>query len=145
MFKGHFSFIPVEEEGTSSALTNSVGDKFAVDLARALESYGGDITLKDKQRACLEHQGKDVVANLPTGYGKSLIFHLLPGLFRSKAALEDTDPAVVIVVCPLNVIQEDQLKSLASHSVRACRLDFQCNVLDGLEASADLTRVSELR
>ena len=123
-----------------------MGDKFAADLSRALERYGGDITLKDKQRECLLvlHQGKDVVANLPTGYGKSLIFHLLPGLFRSKAALKDSDPAVVIVVCPLNVIQEDQLKSLASHSVRACRLDFQCNVLDGLEATADLTRVSEL-
>ena len=35
---------------------------------------------------CLEaiYFGRDVVAVLPTGYGKSLIFHLLPSLFYDK-------------------------------------------------------------
>ena len=44
------------------------------------------VILKPKQVLCLEavYQGKDLLAVLPTGYGKSLIFHLIPSLLAEK-------------------------------------------------------------
>lgn len=45
-----------------------------------------NINLKPKQVKCLEavYSGRDIIAVLPTGYGKSIIFHLLPALFFDK-------------------------------------------------------------
>ena len=45
--------------------------------------------LKPKQVICLEtlYLQKDVMCVLPTGYGKSLIFHLLPMLLFAKLKL----------------------------------------------------------
>ena len=45
-----------------------------------------NINFKPKQVECLEaiHYGRDVVAVLPTGYGKSMIFHFLPAIFQDR-------------------------------------------------------------
>ena len=48
--------------------------------------------------------GSDVIAVLPTGYGQSLLFQLLPDILPTK-----TTSNVVLVVTPLNLIIEDQL------------------------------------
>ena len=63
--------------------------------------------LKPLQIKCFEHilNGFDVVAVLPTGFGKSLLFQILPNFLPTKA-----ENNIVIVVCPLNAIIEDQLK-----------------------------------
>ena len=69
-------------------------------------SIYSNVNLKVKQVICLEaiYHGRDVVAVLPTGYGKSVIFHLLPSLFLDKINYEREAAAhpVVIVVSPLN-------------------------------------------
>ena len=41
--------------------------------------------LKQKQRECIQKfvEGHDVFASLPTGYGKSLIYALLPDVFNT--------------------------------------------------------------
>ena len=51
-----------------------------------LNSVYSEIVLKPKQVICLENLflNKDVLAVLPTGFGKSLIFHLLPALFMRR-------------------------------------------------------------
>ena len=59
-------------------------------------------------------KGKDVFAVLPTGFGKSLLFQLLPDIFPVKA-----DKNIVIVVGPLNSIIEDQLKVLQDRGITA--------------------------
>ena len=54
---------------------------FLSDLQSALLSAGYvDVILKVKQVICLEalYLRKDVVAVHPTGYGKLLVFHILP-------------------------------------------------------------------
>jgi superfamily II DNA helicase RecQ len=51
---------------------------------------------------------QDVVAILPTGYGKSLIYELLPFWHFEKTG----KPAVVLVVEPLNVIIQQQIQKL---------------------------------
>ena len=45
-----------------------------------INSFYQEIVLKPKQVVCLEsiYFGNDVMCVLPTGYVKSLIFHLLP-------------------------------------------------------------------
>ena len=55
---------------------------------------------------CLEHllSGQDVFAVFPTGYGKSILFQVLPDLFPQKVPGKYN---IVLVICPLNSIIED--------------------------------------
>ena len=59
--------------------------------------------------------GKDVVGVVPTGYGKSIIFQLLP--FIQEYLLGKK--TIVIVIAPLNAIIDDQIKNLLKRGVRA--------------------------
>ena len=54
-----------------------------------------------------------MLAALLTGYGKSLIFQLLPSLFPMKSDSNN----IVIVVCPLNSIIENQINTLRSRNL----------------------------
>ena len=65
---------------------------------------------------CSEYmlEGLDVSGVLPTGFGKSILFHLLPDFIPVK-----TTKNIVIVVCPLNAIIEDQLKVLKARRITA--------------------------
>ena len=57
---------------------------------------------------------QDVIAVLPTGFGKSLLFQLLPEFLLVKG-----EKNIVLGVCPLNSIIEDQLKVLKDRGVSA--------------------------
>ena len=63
-------------------------------------SIYSNVNLKVKQVICLEaiYHGRDVVAVLPTGYGKSVIFHLLPSLFLDKINYERGAAAHPVVI-----------------------------------------------
>ena len=67
-------------------------------------------SLKPKQLQCFEYllQGFDVLSILPTGFGKSLVFQLLPDFLPVKSCQN----IIVIVVCPLTSIIEDQISAL---------------------------------
>ncbi len=69
-------------------------------------------TLKPKQIDAVENllDGYDVVAVLPTGYGKSLIFELLPEVYHAyETAMGRTPkPCHILVVSPLNSIINEQ-------------------------------------
>ena len=56
----------------------------------------------------------DVIAVLPTGFGKSLLFQLLPDFLPVKG-----EKNIVLVVCPLNSIIEDRLKVWKDRGVSA--------------------------
>ena len=100
-------------------------------------SFYKEIVLKPKQVRCLEciYLQTDVMCVLPTGYGKSLIFHLLPMMMFAKfklragqfqrgfsAALVD---AIVIVVSPLNSLMNDQISKLRMSGIRASILNVK--------------------
>ena len=55
---------------------------------------------------------KDCLCVLPTGYGKSLIYQLLPFVFDELQS-EGKCSSCVIVVSPLNAIMEDQMCKLS--------------------------------
>ena len=52
-------------------------------------------------------RGEDTVTILPTGYGKSLVFELLPYIFDIREAGQI--PHSIIIFSPLDVIIKDQL------------------------------------
>ena len=64
---------------------------------------------KPKQVQCFEYllQGFDVFSILPTDFGKSLVCQPLPDFLPVKSCQN-----IVIVVCPLTSIIEDQISAL---------------------------------
>lgn len=78
-----------------------------------------DFSLKLQQLQCFEYmyQGNDVIAVLPTGFGKSILFQLLPDILPIKETSN-----IVVVVCPLFSIIEDQLNVLKVMGIKACVL-----------------------
>ena len=107
-----------------------------LEFAMSNSSYN-NIILKPKQVACLEslYLGKDVVCVLPTGYGKSLVFHSLPSLMFARNRSRETQieflktwklsgmstkdvSSIVIVVSPLNALIHNQISQLRSQVTR---------------------------
>ena len=81
-----------------------------------------DFTFKPKQVDILYNlfKGHDVLGILPTGYGKSLTFHLLPNLLKkldqtagqlNPGSVQSSRPNVnsVLVVSPLNALISNQV------------------------------------
>ena len=66
------------------------------------------LILRPEQRQAVEAllQGRDVLAVLPTGYGKSMIFQV----YVAAAALKVKEHQTVLVVCPLGSIIDDQIE-----------------------------------
>ena len=79
--------------------------------------------------------GQDCLIVLPTGYGKSLIYQLLPSLFDLVSKDSSKEKSVVIVVFPLIALIDDQINKLNAHGV--C-----CASLHLCEEEADLKQVS---
>ena len=78
---------------------------------------------------------KDLVAVLPTGYGKSLVFQVLPGLLREREETRSTTSvtkSVVLVVSPLNALMYDQISKLRARGVEAAVL----GVKKGIDADS---------
>ena len=56
--------------------------------------------------------GRDVFAVLPTGFGKSLCFAVLPLAFDKLTNSRPTEKAIVVVASPLTAIMKDQVSRL---------------------------------
>ena len=98
------------------------------------KSSYSNVNLKVKQVKCLEaiYFGRDVVAVLPTGYGKSLIFQLLPSLLHARITstsniVQTTSPVcpIIIVVSPLNALIKDQMRRSTEGNVSAAFLNMR--------------------
>lgn len=65
---------------------------------------------------------RDVFAMLPTGFGKSLIFQLVPGLceeFHNMGHKEFPANAIVLVLCPLVSLMESHVRELTKRGFTA--------------------------
>ena len=106
--------------GTFKMAVSSSEPKFLSVLRRVGFSLNNgnfpSLNLKPLQMKCFEYmlKGQDVIGVLPTGFGKSMLFHLLPDFIPVK-----TTKNIVIGVCPLNSIIEDQLKVLKARRITA--------------------------
>ena len=77
----------------------------------ALKEYWGYDSFRPKQEEIVEAalQGRDVLAILPTGGGKSVCFQV-PGMMRE---------GIAIVVTPLIALMKDQVQNLTDRGIRA--------------------------
>jgi ATP-dependent DNA helicase RecQ len=83
--------------------------------------------------------GRDVVAILSTGSGKSLTYQF-PALWNNRSLLSASSNSVgrkvTLVLSPLLSLMQDQVMSLARTSVRACF--FNSNTLNRAAAIVDI-------
>lgn len=96
-----------------------------------LRSYiGPQFSFKDEQVISI-HQlfsGKDLIAVLPTGFGKSLIFQALVLLKERQHGRK----GCILVITPLNSIIKDQILEVSSLGITACSLVEHIDNLEDL-------------
>lgn len=87
-----------------------------------LKEYWGFEDFRPSQIPIIEDAvaGKDVIALLPTGGGKSICFQV-PGLSKGK---------LTVVVSPLIALMEDQVRNLKSRNIRAIALSSALSTKD---------------
>ena len=110
-------------------------EKLDAAIAFSLEQTGCDeLQLKIEQRKALSAvlNKKDTVVVLPTGYGKSLVYLLLPFAMRHIGRPKGTDtnvqPSVVVVIEPLSSLVDDQMKRATSMNLRTAKLPYHCTL-----------------
>ena len=104
-------------------MASCVDDLFRVALSKSLHKINkAGIGIKEKQYEALWSVVKDKndsICVLPTGYGKSLIYQLLPFMFDFYPHCEDNDlsssSSFVLVISPLNALMIDQITKLKDH------------------------------
>ena len=84
---------------------------------QALQKYFGLNTFRPGQLEIIEHilAGKNTLATLPTGSGKSLTFQLPSFLLRSHGT--------TIIISPLLSLIRDQVQKLQQQGISACQID----------------------
>ena len=97
-------------------MTEAIED--LIDNTAALLGY---TRLKGEQKMALRAfiSGKDVFISLPTGYGKSLCYALIPVIFDMKLGLAESPSSIVMVVSPLIALMKDQCTSFARKGITA--------------------------
>ena len=98
------------------------------------------LKLKPEQRRAImsAYSGNDVFVWLPTGYGKSICYQVLPFMFDAKLCRQDSAPpekSVALVVSPLVSLMVDQVRSLTSSGVGAAIVGGSTDVDPSLIAS----------
>lgn len=92
--------------------------------------------------------GEDVFLWLPTGFGKSLCYQLLPYLFDYKfgRVTAGSPSLVVVVVSPLISLMVDQVRKLRHRGVKAAILTSSSDLPDNtlIATGDDLERASYL-
>ena len=81
-------------------------------------------TLKDEQKECIRRivcHGRNVLAVLPTGFGKSAIHQIIPKvLFHMGRAANATSKTTVAVVSPLDYIGKQQVACIEKMDCENC-------------------------
>ncbi len=87
---------------------------------------GKNFVLKDEQnKAITDLQKRDVLAILPTGFGKSLIYQYFAVAMKAKKMkpYKSSTCAAALVICPLTSIIDDQISEAENLGISACRLN----------------------
>ena len=91
-----------------------------IDIIDKAAASLGYFSLKEEQKKAIKAfvGGNDVFISLPTGYGKSLCYALLPSIFDMKRRLTETT-SVAMVVSPLIALMKDQSSSFTEKGIVA--------------------------
>ena len=99
----------------------SVEEEKNLEIDDALKVFGANWIFWKEQRFCadkLVFPKKDVVALLPTGFGKSIIYQILPQIHKNRG----DDKHVVLAVTPLNASMNEQRRMLRERGIKAAIL-----------------------
>ena len=102
---------------------------FETVLSEELSSLGLE-KLQPQQKLCLQKlvEGNDVLAILPTGFGKSLIYQLFPRLFhRLRYPHIAQSSSTILVITALTAIIDDQVKYLNDAGFRAAAINSEAD------------------
>ena len=69
----------------------------------------------------LKHCVKERADGMPTGYGKSLFFQLLPDIYGHLLYVENS---MLLVISPLNALMHNQIAKLNKRSISACMIQW---------------------
>jgi ATP-dependent DNA helicase RecQ len=107
---------------------NITTEQFLAHSKDLAKKHFGIETLRPEQLTVLKEifENKGVLATLPTGGGKTLLY-ALPALFYEKQG-------PVVVISPLIALMRDQMKRMLSASIPSCTLNSEQNDQDRLEA-----------
>lgn len=117
---------------------NVENDLFEKALSDSLRDFVHITQLKVEQKHCLRSlvEKKDVFGILPTGFGKSIIFQILPRVMKVLWNLERT---TVLVVTPLVSIMKDQVEEMRQLGLKAYAIGLGDEETEKeLRASADV-------
>ena len=96
----------------------------AIKYALRVTNYE-NIFLKVKQYQVIESVllKRDTIGILATGYGKSVIFHLIPFaadyLYKNFNGRNIQNGNIILIITPLNAIIDDQISILKKHGIKA--------------------------
>ena len=108
-------------------------------IARFSELSLHTVNLKTEQKRAVKSllSGRDVLAILPTGYRKSMIFQV----FAVAKAISTKDPGTVLVVCPLQSLVKDQLMEAESFGLKGIALNSP-DMLEWMDKLPDIVFAS---
>ena len=90
----------------SSCFTDAFVTKAAISAAKAL---GFDIKQEQLEVVVKFAMGRDVFAIIPTGFGKTLCYQCLPGVFNQICFDGKEHCSKIVVISPLIAIIKDQV------------------------------------
>ena len=96
-------------------------EKFESSLKAFLPKFGVTELRADQKQALLHLiSGRDVFVNLPTGFGKSLIYQLAPSIVEEMSRLGGkVRSAIILVISPLVSLMRDQVQGLERKGIKA--------------------------
>ena len=124
-------------------------DAFHKGIQYALEKLGKpNLPLKEQQYEILKAvvmMKRDVLAVLPTGFGKSLIYQSLGFIFDFLRSDSDSQHAAasraaIVVVSPLNALVQDQVEKLMAYT-NVCVMKASTDLAD---SSSDLRQSAQI-
>lgn len=110
--------IPLQQFSSGNCDANSVSVSALIKKASSSLGY----QLKEKQEESIMEfvKGRDVFVSLPTGYGKSLCYILLPSIFDQLRKV--TKKSIVLVVSPLIALMRDQIANVTAMGISATHI-----------------------
>lgn len=108
-------------------------DFFEQVVSTALESFPSIWQMKNEQKMIVRKviEGRDVFTELPTGFGKSLTYQILPGVckaLREAGKVSFPEFPLVFIACPLKSIMVEQVQSLRNKKIATAHIGESADI-----------------
>ena len=123
-----FSFFIWEDSRYQTAVRTEDIDKATAEVTGSFDGVE-EVSAQQKEGIVNYIQRRDILAVLPTGYGKSLLFRLLPGICRTLNTMGYTK-TIILVICPLNALIVNRTWRSCFISLNSSQFRFDWQIRD---------------